>query len=96
MGNSSRTVDGNNNKPLSREVDDSTCKTCNGRKYTLVASRKMNQTSVVYGREVCQACAEDERIPVAETYSQAPHSKKKRLSGTGYLRNKKRRRKEDI
>ncbi len=94
MGEYSETVDNSNSRRSSREVDDLICTVCNGRKYTLIATRKLNQTSVIYDRQVCQACAEAENIPSTERTKLATQSGKKRLSGTGYLRNKKRRRKE--
>ena len=94
MGNYSRTVDDRNNKGLSSMTDSPKCQVCNDRKYILVATRSLNQSSTVYERQVCQACAEAENTPSAERNNLAPQSGKKTLSGTGYLRNKKRRRKE--
>jgi hypothetical protein len=94
MGDFSRTVDSSNSRRPSNDVENTVCKVCNGRKYTLVATRRLNQTTVVYDRQVCQACAAEDRIAVTGMKKQAPSSGKKTLSGTGYLRNKKRRRKE--
>ena len=94
MGNYSRAVGSSNSRRPSHDAEDPVCKVCNGRKYTLVATRRMNQTSVVYDRQVCQACAAEGTIAVVGMSKQTPSPEKKRLSGTGYLRNKKRRRKE--
>ncbi len=94
MGDHSGAVDSSNSRRPSYDVDNTVCKVCNGRKYTLVATRRSNQTSVVYDRQICQACAAEESIAVAEVNQQTPSSGKKTLRGTGYLRNKKRRRKE--
>jgi NAD-dependent dihydropyrimidine dehydrogenase PreA subunit len=94
MGEYSETADSGNSRRSSRQADDPICKVCNGRKYTLIATRKLNQTSVVYDRQICRACAVAEDTPSAEQNSLASQSGKKTLSGTGYLRNKKRRRKE--
>ena len=94
MGNYSGVVDSSKNWRPSHDAGDPVCKVCNGRKYTLVATRKMNQTSVVYDRQVCQACVAEEIIAVAGINKQTASPGRKRQSGTGYLRNKKRRRKE--
>lgn len=94
MGEYSGTVDNSNSRRSSRQADDLICTVCNGRKYTLIATRKLNQTSVVYERQICRACAVAENIPSTERTKLATQSGKKTLSGTGYLRNKKRRRKE--
>ena len=94
MVNYSRTVDGSNNKWPLRAVDSPVCQICMDRKYILVATRKLNRSSTVYERQVCQACADEETVPPVERNRMAPQGGKKTLSGTGYLRNKKRRRKE--
>lgn len=72
------------------------CPVCSGRRYTLVATRSVNRMSMVYERQDCPQCeAVDKSAAVEQTNTSTKRSNRKRLSGTGYLRNKKRRRKED-
>ena len=97
MGSYSKTVNGNNGGSVPHTVDDSRiCDVCKGRKYTLVATRKLNQSSTVYERQQCKACADVAADDPVESDNVRPHSEKKTLSGTGYLRNKKRRRKASV
>ena len=94
MGNYSRTAGDSSNRQSPADVDSTVCPVCKGRKYILVASRKLNSSSTVYDRQTCQACADGETGPYTERGNLSSQSGKKELSGTGYLRNKKRRRKE--
>lgn len=97
MGSNSKTVNGNNARSVSHMVDDSqVCDVCKGRKYTMVATRKINQSSTVYERQPCQACAVVAADDIVGSDNVKPSSEKKTLSGTGYLRNKKRRRKASV
>ena len=92
----SKTVDGNNVGSAQKLADDShVCGVCKGRKYTMVATRRLNQSSTVYERRLCRECAAAADDPT-ERDIVTPHSEKKTLSGTGYLRNKKRRRKASV
>jgi len=93
----------NNSRPgnrrqsnASQHVDNTPrCPVCDGRKYTLVATRKLSHMSVVYERQDCQACVgKNKSSPVQQT-NKSSRGGNKMLSGTGYLRNKKRRRKEE-
>ena len=93
MGSYSRSVDGNNSKQSSYAADSDVCQVCKGRKYTLVATTKLNHTSTVYERQVCPACSIEPSPGTNEADSGQPNNEKRTLSGTGYLRNKKRRRK---
>ena len=93
MGSYSRSVDGNNSKQSSYAADSDVCQVCKGMKYILVATTKLNHTSTVYERQVCPACSMEPSSGANEAESGQPHNGKKALSGTGYLRNKKRRRK---
>jgi hypothetical protein len=94
MGDISGAIDGRNRRQAVRDARGSGCKICMGRKYILVATGKMDQTSTVYERQVCQVCAAEEVIPAESMHKRSPQGDKKAQSGTGYLRNKKRRRKE--
>jgi len=93
MGSFSRTIDGNNSKQSSFAANSDVCPVCKGRKYTLVATTKLNQSSTVYERQACPSCSDIQSHGSDDTDNEQPHNGKKNLSGTGYLRNKKRRRK---
>ena len=94
MDSYSKAVDGNNGGSVQKLADDShVCGVCKGRKYTMVATRRLNQSSTVYERRLCRECAAAATDDSADSYNVKQHSEKKTLSGTGYLRNKKRRRK---
>jgi len=95
MSNNSRL--GNRRQSNASQYVDNTprCPVCDGKKYTLVVTRKVNHMSIVYERQDCQACVgENKSSPVQQTKKSSPGGKKM-LSGTGYLRNKKRRRKDE-
>lgn len=97
MDSYSKTVDGNIGGSAQKLVDDShVCGVCKGRKYTMVASRRLNHSSTVYERRLCRECALAASDDPIERDNVKPHSEKKTLSGTGYLRNKKRRRKASV
>jgi hypothetical protein len=97
MGSYSKTVDGNKGGSAQKLVDDShVCGVCKGRKYTMVASRRLSQSSTVYERRLCRECAVAAADDPIERDNVKPHSEKKTVSGTGYLRNKKRRRKASV
>lgn len=95
MGNISR-LGNRQQSNASQHVDNAPrCPVCGGKKYTLVATRKVNHMSIVYERKDCHACAgENKSSPVEQAYKSS-RGGKKMLSGTGYLRNKKRRRKDE-
>ena len=93
MGSYSRSVGGNNSKQFSYAADSDVCQVCKGRKYTLVATTKLNHSSTVYERQVCPACSIETYTGDNEADCGQPNNGKRTLSGTGYLRNKKRRRK---
>lgn len=93
MGSYSRPVDGYNSGQSSYVADSDVCEVCKGRKYTLVATTKLNHSSTVYERQACSACSTEPSAVYKDADSEQPHNGKRTLSGTGYLRNKKRRRK---
>jgi DnaJ-class molecular chaperone len=95
MGKYSRPVDGRNSKQAPDLVDSAVCKVCRGRKYILVENRMFNQSSTtVYEKKVCQACnGKGDTLP-SDDNSGRTRAGKRALSGTGYLRNNKRRRKK--
>ena len=94
MGNYSGTTGDSSKRQSPADTDGPVCPVCKGRKYILVASRKLNSSSTVYDRQTCQACADVENTHYADRSKLSSQAGKKELSGTGYLRNKKRRRKE--
>jgi hypothetical protein len=51
--------------------------------------------SIVYERQDCLACVGENKSSPVEQTNKSPRGGKKILSGTGYLRNKKRRRKDE-
>jgi hypothetical protein len=96
MGDISRFENGHGHKVSEHGDNALTCPVCSGRKYTLVATRRVNRMSTVYERQDCHICVVVHKSPaVEESNTPTKRSNRKRLSGTGYLRNKKRRRKED-
>lgn len=68
------------------------CKVCNGRGYVLLASKQINPSSKIYERAACRACADLEGLAEGNNADETENSRRA-LTGTGYLRNKKRRRK---
>lgn len=95
MGNFSRSVGGRNSKQPPDNVDSTVCKVCRGRKYILVESRMFNQSTTVYEKKVCQACnGNGDSSPSDDNNNGRTRVGKRALSGTGYLRNNKRRRKK--
>ena len=100
MGSYSRSVDGHNNRQPSAVSDGPICEVCAGRKYIMVATGTPSQSTTVYERQACNACSVDPDQALVqaqpETENVQPQSEKKTLSGTGYLRNKKRRRKSSV
>lgn len=93
MDSYSRSIDGNNSKKSPFEVESNVCQVCKGRKYTLVATSKPNESSTVYERQECQACSIEPSHGSDDAGKEKRLNGKRTLSGTGYLRNKKRRRK---
>ncbi len=79
---------------VSQYVDSNTCQICDGKKYTLVSSKKINNMSVVYERKDCPNCVSARKSDSPGHSDESSRSGKRMLSGTGYLRNKKRRRKD--
>lgn len=94
MGKYSRPVDVPNSKQPTDVVDSTVCKVCRGRKYTLVASTMFNPSTTVYEKKVCTACNEKGDAPLSDDSNGRSRAGKRALSGTGYLRNNKRRRKK--
>lgn len=68
------------------------CKVCNGRGYVLLASKQIDPSSKIYERAACRACAVPEGFSEGSNADEIENSSRA-LTGTGYLRNKKRRRK---
>ena len=93
MGSYSRSVDGNDSGQSSYSPDSDVCRVCKGRKYTLVATTKLNHSSTAFERQECPACSAETSSESNDDESEQPTNGKRTLSGTGYLRNKKRRRK---
>lgn len=93
MSSNKRTYDGNDSKQPAYADESQICMQCKGRRFILVATSKPNETSTIYERQECQACAEEPYLHDIEKDDQLPHSENKTMLGTGYLRNKKRRRK---
>ncbi len=72
------------------------CPICDDRKYLLVATRKLGSGSIMYEKRECHECL-GEPVHHSEGDGETTrHPARKRQSGTGYLRNKKRRRKEEM
>jgi len=95
MGNTSRFGNRQQSNDAQHADNTPTCPVCDGKKYTLVATRKVNQTHTVFERQDCHLCvAVDKPSPVEQT-NESSRGGRKRLSGTGYLRTKKRRRREE-
>jgi len=97
MGSYSRSVDGHNNRQYCAVSDEQVCEVCAGKKYIMVATRTPSQSTTVYERQVCNACSIDPAQTSVQAWTEIVNvksqSEKKTFSGTGYLRNKKRRRK---
>lgn len=79
----------------SQYVNSDTCQICDGKKYTLISSRKVNKMSIVYEKKDCPNCVGVRKPAPPVLFGESSGGGKKMLSGTGYLRNKKRRRKDD-
>lgn len=95
MGNISGSGNRNESNGNHHAGNTPVCPVCNGKKYILVATRKVSHMSTVYERQECHVCvAVHKSSPVEETKASSTGGRKN-LSGTGYLRNKKRRRKEE-
>ncbi len=71
------------------------CPVCDGKGYSLVATKKVNQAQTIFERQDCHLCVSAEAKFSAEKKNEASHAGRTRLSGTGHLRNKKRRRKDE-
>ncbi|MEA1890956.1 MAG: hypothetical protein U9N50_14415 [Pseudomonadota bacterium] len=79
----------------SQDTETHTCQVCHGKKYVLVATRKVSHMSTVYERQVCPGCTGAQKSSAAAQTNAPSYDRRKMPSGTGYLRNKKRRRKDD-
>jgi len=93
MGDFSSTAEVNSNQHSPHAVVAAKCSVCMDKKYVLVARKKLGQSSTLYERHNCHAC-DDENTPENPEEKHTPQAVRKVFSGTGYLRNKKRRRKE--
>ena len=96
MGNYSRPADKHDSNQSPEVGDTTVCKVCKGRKYTLVASSTGDQSKTVYDKRVCPACNDNgDTMPSIENNGRSRVGKRA-ISGTGYLRNNKRRRKKSL
>jgi len=95
MGDISKFGKGQESHGSGHVDDSSTCPVCDGKKYTLVATRKVNQTHTVLERQDCHLCVAVNKPSPVEKTNESSRGGRKRLSGTGYLRTKKRRRREE-
>ena len=93
MDSYSRSIDGNYRKKSPFEAESDVCQVCKGRKFTLVATSKPNESSTFYERKQCQACSIEPSHGSDDAGNEQRQKGKRTLSGSGYLRNKKRRRK---
>jgi hypothetical protein len=94
MGNYKRPADGYDSKQSLEVKDSSICRVCRGRKYTLVESSTTNQSKTAYEKKVCPACNDKaDTLPTVDSNGRF-HAGKRAISGTGFLRNNKRRRKK--
>jgi len=96
MGDLSRIKKGQKSQEESYGNSSFSCSVCDGKKYTLVATSSANQRQTVYERQDCHFCVSAENNSSMGYVEESSPVKKKKLSGTGYLRNKKRRRKDDV
>lgn len=94
MGDFSNTAEVNSNQHSPHTVVGAKCSVCMDKKHVLVARKKLGQSSTLYERQNCHACV-DEDSPETSRDLYTPQTARKVFSGTGYLRNKKRRRKEE-